>query len=335
MIWQFVDSSSVGGIESHVATLTGELVKAGFPAKIVLLQAHGDNPWLKQLETRGLKVQVLEGGWGGLRRALSENRPQLLHTHGYKAGILGRLAARLVSIPVVSTFHAGERGPFPVSLYQSLDAWSSWLGSRIAVNETIAGQIPFKTQVVPNFISMPEREPRSPLPRAVGFVGRLSQEKGPDLFCEIASRLRGESSFHVFGDGPMRVELEARYGSFVTFHGLQTNMSQIWPTIGLLLMPSRAEGLPMAALEALANGIPVAASAVGALPGVIDIANTGWLFPAGNVNAAVQAVSQWADMEAGSFEAMSRECHRQAGQKFGPARPLARILEIYRQAGLK
>ena len=63
-----------------------------------------------------------------------------------------------------------------------------------------------------------------------------------------------------------------------------SDIAQAWREIGLLLMPSRAEGLPMASLEALAAGVPVASARVGAMPEVIDEGVNGWLFDVGDVD---------------------------------------------------
>ena len=336
VIWQLVDSSTVGGIESHVAALTLALRERGRAAKIVCLQRHGDNPWFVQLSAKGLPLAILPGGFWPLLAALRRDRPSILHTHGYKAGIMGRMAGLLAGVPVASTFHAGERGAFPVSLYQAVDGLTSCLSARIAVDQGIAAKLPFKAEVIRNFIMLPQRGARSVAQaeagskRIVGFVGRLSHEKGPDLFCKIAERTGEGVEFHVFGDGPMRGELEKRYGGgHIRFCGLQADMESIWPRIGLLLMPSRAEGMPMAALEALAHGIPVAASRVGALPELLHDSGAGWLFEAGDVTEATKAVAAWMTLPKSERDGMEQRCRLAAEARFGPAEPVSDLLAIY------
>ena len=339
MIVQLVDSSSIGGIESHMAALTMALRQRGADAKIVLLEAHGDNPWLAQLAAKGVPLQVLPskvltskvvpGGFGPLLSMLRRERPAILHTHGYKAGIMGRLAAQIAGVPVVSTFHAGERGAFPVSLYQAIDGLTACLATRIAVNREIAAGLPFGAHVIRNFIVMPTMGPRREKRGIVGFVGRLSHEKGPDLFCEIAEMSGSNLEFHIFGDGPMRAELEARHGARVRFRGLQTDMDSVWREISLLMMPSRAEGMPMAALEALAHGIPVAAARVGALPDLLGEGGAGWLFEPGDVVEAARAVTLWAELPGTERNRMALHCRKLAETRFGPAEPLAELLAIY------
>ncbi|MBY0610786.1 MAG: glycosyltransferase family 4 protein [Beijerinckiaceae bacterium] len=334
-IWLLIDSSTIGGIESHVAALCEALIERGQPAEIVLLARHGDNPWLDQLRARSIPFRLLDGRFRTLLGSLRAERPALLHTHGYKAGIVGRLACRLAGLPAVSTFHAGERAAFPVSLYQDIDCWTSRLGVRVAVDETIAAALPSPCHVVRNFIALATPRRADEPARSVAFVGRLSHEKGPDTFCEIAIRSDPGIAFDVYGDGPMRAGLEERYSSRVTFHGLQRDMRTVWPRIGLLLMPSRAEGLPMAALEAMAAGVPLAAARVGGLPSLVEDGATGWLFAPEAMDDACRAVAAWAAQPNELRAAMSRACRETAERRFGPDAPVARLLEIYGEAATR
>lgn len=333
-IWQLLDARGIGGIERHVIVLAQALAEAGCPCRVVLLADHGDSPFLARLKAEGVAFSVLDGRFGTLLARLKAERPRLLHTHGYKAGIFGRVAARLAAVPCASTFHAGERAPFPVSLYQCFDEATSRLATRIAVSAPIAARLPQPVDILTNFIPVPAEPPPAPTSRTVGFVGRLSPEKGPDLFCALARRFadRGappDLSFEMFGDGPMRAELEAAHGDVVRFHGLVTEPAGIWPRIGLLLMPSRAEGLPYAAIEAMAAGRPVAASALGALPDLIRPAENGWLFPAGDLDAAEAAITTWLAGDDTARAQWSRAAWRTAREGYGTQARLGDLLAIY------
>lgn len=334
-IWQLVDSSTVGGIETHIAVLARALMAEGVPVRVMRLADHGSNPWLRQLEAAGVPHGVIGGGFGPLLRRLRRDRPALVHTHGYKAGILGRLAARVAGIPCVSTFHAGERGKFPVSAYQTVDGLTSCLGGRIAVSAAIARDLPFGATVISNFVPVPRTPPSGPRPPVVGFVGRFSIEKGPDLFCALAERLAGRGiQFEAFGDGPLRPELEARYGAVMRFHGLVAEPSGIWPRLGLLLMPSRAEGLPLAAIEAMAAGIPVAASAVGGLPQLISSGRNGWLFPAGDLDVMAQAVAAWHGQTPQARADMAQAAWRTARESYAVDVLVPQVRAVYAAAGV-
>ncbi|GGF79737.1 glycosyl transferase [Azorhizobium oxalatiphilum] len=335
-VWLLVDSSTVGGIETHMGVLAAALMRQGLGVRVILIADHGANPWFAQLDAAGVPHRTLSGGFKGLLAALKAARPRILHTHGYKAGILGRLAAKLAGVPCVSTFHAGERGRFPVSLYQTLDSWTSCLARRIAVSRPIAEGLPFAAEVIGNFVPVPAAPPHGARPDTVGFVGRFSHEKGPDLFCALAEKFAGSGlAFEAFGDGAMRPELQAKTGAAVQFHGLVTTPGAIWPRIGLLLMPSRAEGLPLAAIEAMAAGIPVAASAVGALPDLIRQGENGYLFPAGDLDAMESAVRAWAGLDAAARAAMGEAAWRTARAGYAVDVLLPKVRAVYAAAGAR
>lgn len=329
----FVDSSGIGGIERHIAVLASGLERAGHGARVLLLERHGENPWLSQLNESGVDYDLLDGRFKSIVSLLRQEGSALLHTHGYKAGLLGRLAARVTGTPVVSTFHAGETGAFPVSLYQWADEWTSCLSTRISVSATIAQRLPFASTLAPNFIDAPPAPPEMSLPDSVGFVGRLSAEKGPDIFCQLAARHPQESIWSIYGDGAMRQTLERRHGDHVRFHGMVTDIAPVWRELGLLVISSYAEGLPMVALEALAAGVPVAATAVGALPKIIRHGENGWLFRPGDVDALDGIYREWASRRRADGAAWRKCAWRTARDGFGVDAGLERILEAYRAAG--
>lgn len=333
----FLDSSGLGGIESHVATLAEGLPERGFPAEILFWRHYPGNAFETRLKAAGLPLSSLEGRFGALVHRLRQETPVLLHTHGYKAGILGRLAAKLAGVPVVSTYHAGERGRFPVNLYQTLDSWTGWLAEGIAVSPAIARQLPFKATVIPNFLRFPPLPPQRLREPQIGFVGRLSPEKAPDRFVKLADALGGDASFHVFGDGPMRGELARAAGNRILWHGMVTDPCAIWPSLDLLIMPSRAEGLPMAALEALAAGIPIIGTRVGALPSVIGDGQAGWLVEEGSDERVVadmtQATKAWLSLSSRGRDILRTSAHDHGARHFGLQTGLNRVIEAYRRAG--
>jgi len=330
----FVDTSSVGGIERHVATLAADLQARGVPVEVLIYANYGANPWIAQLDRLGVAYRFLPGTVPGLLRELQAKPPAVLHTHGYKAGILGRFAATLLRIPAVSTYHSGEKAKFPVGAYYLLDDWTGGFARAIAVSDTIRARLPFGATVIPNFIPLPAAPPDCPLPRRIAFVGRLSHEKAPDLFCEMARASSPGLEWHVYGDGPMRSDLEREYGSQVTFHGIVTDLTSVWPSVGALLMPSRHEGLPLAALEALGAGVPVIASAVGGVPRVVIPGTTGWLFPASDTAAGLAAIDAWRALDEQSQRTLRKTCFDHVRLNFSSEAHVPRILDVYRAAGL-
>lgn len=289
-IWLLLDSSAIGGIETHVLALAGSLRTLGIDPTIVFLKNHGAHPLYDRLTEAGLNWFSLDGSFFGLIGKLRKERPAILHTHGYKAGILGRFAGQLTATPTVSTFHSGDPGKGRVRLYTETDRLSAFLGRSIAVSAPIQASLPRGSTLISNGVPLPEDI--APYPgKQVAFVGRFAEEKGPDHFCVMASKFPNIDA-HLYGDGPMRAGLETQYGNQMTFHGAVPDMTTYWANIGLLVMPSRAEGLPMAALEAMARGIPVAAFDVGDL-GMLTAEKRGWLTPPEALDALFESVRTW------------------------------------------
>jgi glycosyltransferase involved in cell wall biosynthesis len=135
---------------------------------------------------------------------------------------------------------------------------------------------------------------------AVGAVARLSREKGLDLLLRAAARVVQDGTplrVVLAGDGPERdrlVRLAARLGiaDRVDFRGEvpHDQVPGVLAGLDVFVMPSRAEGFGVAALEAQAMEVPVVASGVHGIPDVIDDGRTGILVPPGNIEALAAAI---------------------------------------------
>jgi glycosyltransferase involved in cell wall biosynthesis len=113
--------------------------------------------------------------------------------------------------------------------------------------------------------------------RTLGFVGRLSPEKQPELFCMLAMRDR-TNQYVVWGDGLLFNSLKAKYGDVVSFMGYQANAEVIYSNMDILVMTSLFENCPMAILEAKQRGIPCIAPNVGGIGEILND-NEGCLYP--------------------------------------------------------
>ena len=326
-IWLLLDSSQSGGIESHVQQLAEGLQQHKQPIEVIFLSNYGEHPMREALHKQGIKSRTLDGHFNTLRKVLKNEQPAVLHTHGYKAGIYGRFAAYLNNIPVISTYHAGEIATGKLAFYDWLDRKTApFAKQRFAVSPQIAERLPGKSDVFNNFVNC--KNLKDFVGEQIAFVGRVSSEKGPDYFMQLAQHFP-EINFHLYGAGPQRDELQNVGLTNLKLHGQQDDMNQVWPKIGLLVMPSRYEGLPMAALEAMARGIPVLAFNVGALHRLIESDANGWLIEPGNMGELIKHMQIWNNLSFQQKSSMSWTCKQTIKKRFSSEVAIPKLMESY------
>ena len=101
------------------------------------------------------------------------------------------------------------------------------------------------------------------------FVGRLSPEKRPDLFCKIAEKYHQKYNFIIWGDGPLYHDLCNQYKAYVTFMGYGNDIDKIYHDVSLIVVPSVLENCPMCVLESMVRGIPCICTKVGGIPEIV------------------------------------------------------------------
>jgi glycosyltransferase involved in cell wall biosynthesis len=119
----------------------------------------------------------------------------------------------------------------------------------------------------------------------VGAVARLEEQKGLRYLIEAARSVLDQGQevhFVVVGDGPLRPALQGMINELgldrhISLLGRRDDMSNIYASLDLLVMPSLDEGLPMVLLEAMGAGVPVIATPVGAVPRLLHDGETGLL----------------------------------------------------------
>jgi hypothetical protein len=290
----FVDSSMLGGIETHLVELSKLLTNNHISSYIMFYQDHKNQAFYDLLNQENIRYEFLKGNLSSLLKQLkSFDSNTVIHTHGYKAGILGRLVCKITKHRCISTYHAGEAGTGKLKLYNTLDKLLSPLSINFAVSKQIKHSIK-NAQLLENFIAINKPQSHTNKFKTViniGFVGRLSFEKGPDIFCRLAGNMQQDLNvkFHIFGDGPLKGELPNLHN--LEYHGL-VERNTIWKKIDVLLICSREEGLPMALLEAISEKKFIISSAVGAIPSIIKHGITGFLIQETNAQHFEQQVEK-------------------------------------------
>jgi glycosyltransferase involved in cell wall biosynthesis len=273
--------------------------------------------FLAAARQQGCEAVALTNDTPRLRAAVAEVAGHLerlgadvLLCHGYKANVLGRLAARRRRVPVVAVSRGWTGECLKVRLYELLDRLHlRWMDRVVSVSEAQAAKVrrcrvrPERLRVIHNAVD-PERftdpDPvyraklaryfRQPRSCVVGAAGRLSPEKGFEVLVAAAERvLRRDPSvgFVLFGDGPCRERLArqikaAGLGGAFVLSGFRADLDRFLPHLDLLVLPSYTEGLPNVVLEACAAAVPVVATAAGGTPEVVEDGLNGYLAPAGD-----------------------------------------------------
>jgi glycosyltransferase involved in cell wall biosynthesis len=255
-----------------------------------------------------------------LTHILRSERPDIVHTHSGKAGLLGRIAARRAGVPVViHTIHGPSFGPFQGRLANLSFLTAERLAARCTTHFVVVANA-MTRQYLAAGIGAPDRYTRvfsgfdiapflaarpdpglraryglGPEHIVVGKIARLVPLKGhDDLLGAAAVLFRDLPQLRILlvGDGPLRARLEAEIAArgltknFV-FTGL-VDPEQIPDLVGImdfLVHLSRREGLPRALPQALAAGRPVIAYDCDGANEVCVNGRTGFLVPAGNLTA--------------------------------------------------
>jgi glycosyltransferase involved in cell wall biosynthesis len=286
-----------------------------------------------------------------LRRCITITRPDVVHTHRFKENVLGGLTSVGYAASIRTVHGAPEFSRSRTlrdRLVDTLDRFvatrlqrrivcvSQELSDRLSANyprgalETIVNGIDGARVRSAAAASVPALAGEV----HVGVFARLVPVKRIDVAIDVVSRVRQQLgtdvTLHIFGDGPLESALRAQAagGRGITFHGITQQAPAYMRQMHALLMTSSHEGLPVAALEAMALSVPVVATRTGGLPHLLADGDCGWLVDAndadGYVRALIEAVSL--TQERSMKVAAARE---RVGREFGATRMAEDYLRIY------
>ncbi|MBC7678785.1 MAG: glycosyltransferase [Pseudorhodobacter sp.] len=282
-----------------------------------------------------------------LVRLLRAKRPDIVHTHTAKGGVLGRTAALCVPAARVHTFHGhllyGYFGPQATravttveSLYAARTDRLVTVGARVR-DELLKAGIgrPDQYCVIPPGVVPPAEVPRDrarqllQLPKdrqVVAFVGRLAPIKRPDRVLDVA-RLHPEALFLVVGDGSLRAELELAAPPNVRFLGWRADVGTVFSASDVVLLTSQNEGMPLSLIEAGMLGVPAVSTDVGSAGEVVLHGRTG-LLCAPDVDALSAATGRLLD-DAGLRHRWGRDARSWTTKRFAVAGMVQAHLELY------
>lgn len=293
--------AAAGGLESVVRELSVGLAARGHRVALLAVMDAGapPPPLLGSVAAQGVSVvpvslrarAYLQEG-RAVRRTIAEFLPDVVHTHGYRPDLIGGRVAVQERVPWITTFHGFTGGGPKNRTYEWAQRRQARRATRaIAVSEGIrarlldSGLSPARIELLPNAWSarpvLGREAARARLgiegtPPIIGWVGRLSPEKGADLFLMALSLMRS-AAWHaaVVGEGPegerlRRLASRLGIGDRVAWLGMVPEAHQLFPAFDAWVLSSRTEGTPMTLFEAMAAGVPIVATAVGGVPDVVS-----------------------------------------------------------------
>lgn len=368
--------ATIGGTRRHL--LDAVLAQRGLGLSVAVVAAAERMPAVRgdfeRMRAAGAAVEELPmqrairpfTDWRHMRaleRALRRWRPDVVHTHSSKAGVLGRMASLQTGIGVrVHTPHTfaflfgAMFSPRKRAMFRAIEAE---LGKRtqrvVAVSESEAetirrsGVVPAERVVtVPNGLDPAPYRAAQPLDReALGFergrpllitVGLLNAAKGQDLAIEALGDPRlAPVQLMLVGHGEDRPALERRIdelglGQRVRLLGWRDDVPALLRTADGLLLPSRWEGMPYAVLEAMAAGLPVIAAAVDGARELVQPGVSGWLCPVEDVEAMRAALGEFAALSPSARQRLGRAGEQRLGERYSLERMAQGLAEVYAQA---
>lgn len=349
----------VGGLESVVTQLAAGLRDRGERVQVLAVVEDGaPHPFVESLRERRVPVQaIVAPGRAYLREraAIADHcrreRPDVVHTHGYRADLIAGGVARGQEIATVSTVHGFTGGDWRNRLYQRLQRRALRRADAvIAVSHPLRGELVAaglpadRLHLLPNAF----RAGATPVSRQaareglgipadayrIGFVGRLSREKGADVLLRALRHVeRRAVSLSVLGDGPELASLRALAADLevadrVTFHGTRPAAGTLLRAFDALVVSSHTEGTPIVVLEAMHAGVPIIATSVGGIPDMLA-GDDARLVPAGDPIALAAAITIVHDDPAFATSRALTAKHRLARQ-FALDPWLERHLALYR-----
>jgi glycosyltransferase involved in cell wall biosynthesis len=254
-----------------------------------------------------------------VRRYLRESGPfDVIHGHSSKGGAIARLAAIGSGVPAFYTIHGlvvvdPSLARWKRLMYRSIEVLLSQCSARIIAvspeeerNAIRSGMGEARLICIPNGIGALEFTARDEARRAigvgeqdvvVGFVGRLVDQKAPDVLLRAFARVAGAASqarLVMVGSGPLEDSLrqlasDLRVAERITWLG-ERDAREVFAAFDLFAISSRKEGLPYVVLEAMQAGLPVVATDSSGVELLVEPGSNGMIVPCGDVNGFAEAM---------------------------------------------
>ena len=294
-----------------------------------ILMFGEDGPVMRRLRTAGFDARLFEGMRSSISplrdlkllrqlfRLLGDIRPDLIHCHSSKAGLLGRLAGRGRGLPVLFTIHgwswasvSGRRSQLALFIERRVahlrNVHYLFVCQAVAkIGKDILGLRPSQGQVIYNGVP-DRRRAAADLPPPVRFImpARVAYPKDHETLIRAFSALQEDGQLILCGSGTDTPEFAARIRDLapqrykeITCLGQRSDVDTLLQGSHVMVLSSRSEAMPLSIIEAMSAGLPVIASNVGGVCEQITDGVTGLLVPPTDVAAMTAALQRMFDPE--------------------------------------
>jgi glycosyltransferase involved in cell wall biosynthesis len=362
---------AAGGMRQHVLQLATGLVSRGFDAQIA---CPGDTEMLRSAFAAGVQVRPvpivgplsplrdIEAVWV-LTDIIRRGSFDIVHAHGSKAGLIGRIAAMFAGSRnrVVTVHNDVLGGSVRPSLHRAVIGVERFLARHtsrvIAVSDALrfelietVGLSPALAVTVHNGIDLapflasvdpgPVRD-RYGIPRdalVLGQAARFAPQKGHEALVEAALPVLEKVPNAVLllaGDGPllepvMRAAARTPYASRILFPGFEADVRGMLAALDVFVSSPLSEGLGLGAIEAMAAGLPVVSVRTGGVPEVVVDGETGILAEPGDAAGLTEAMLRLA-RDPMLRLTMGKAGRIRAVEEFSEETMLDRTAAIYRE----
>lgn len=347
-----------GGIKNHLLTLLSGLDRERFEPLVICPPGCSLYREVVQAGHEVIPLDIADGlspsrdlrAVVRLRRILGRTRPDILHIHSAKAGMIGRAAvAGMFRRPrVILTLHSfvfDERtSPGKRRLISAIDRLlMRWTDRVVAVSQALKDELAAVEGINPDRICVVHNGIRfADLPRAektgtmVGTIARLAPQKGVEHFIRAAAlvlKAHPEARFTVVGDGPFRAELESLAESLgirqsIAFTGFREDALSLAAGFDVFVLASLRETFGITLVEALSQGVPVVASRTGGIPEIVDGSTTGLLAAPGSAEEIAAQVCKLLD-DRGLAARLAENGRRFVRETFTAERMVSRTEALY------
>ena len=305
-VLEIIGNAIVGGMETYTRNLIAALPRDEFEVTCILPYESVYTASLRELGCKTYITPIHDDPlWRSIEMAsevVKQHRIDVIHANLANAHTLAGIVGRITGTPTVATIHSRSLWIQELSVARVTGMSLITVCQEAYAGALACGVAPENLSLIRNGIDTkrftPERSGAefraslgvSPDTTLVGFVGRLSWEKGPDKFVQVAQRIRQQLpdvEFAIVGEGPIEHDIrrmidETGMGDRVHLAGLRRDIEDVYPAFDLMVQTSRSEAMPLALLEAMASGVPVVAIAVGGVAELVEGGSTGLLVSPGD-----------------------------------------------------